>query len=528
MTSTRTRFLTSAAAVVALAVTGFVGAQSVRAADQVDCASFRSDVRHLVRPQTQANLLTRWPSEMRGAAAYGFTEDRSVLVRVAGRAGKGLSPVWRLYHKGDFVWATEGADADAYVAEGYRRQFVEFYASAAPQRCLVAVNTLERDGIHRQATDAETKALVREGWSSAGPGFYAAVPRAAQAQPVPRPPAPTPTTPAPTPTLTPTVTPTPTPTPTPTVTPTPTPTPTPSPTPTPPPAGEDSTFTIAVIPDTQDETSSPYATRFADRVSWLVDHRRELDLRYAIQIGDLTSWGHVAPAQFEKASTEIKPLEAVIPWSVAAGNHDTGAVCAGGSACPGADATKTVRDVSMFNRYFPASRFGSLSGTYEPGKAENSYSKFSAGGKDWMVLTLELWARPEVVAWAADVVKANPSRNVIVNTHSYLEGDGSISGSNGGYGSTSPRYLFDHLVGVYPNVVMVVSGHVGQAAVRTDTGKSGNTVVSFLQAFHSSTNPVRLVEIDTARGSMSSRVYAPGTDTSYPQYTTSTGGLTFR
>ena len=75
---------------------------------------------------------------------------------------------------------------------------------------------------------------------------------------------------------------------------------------------------------------------------------------------------------------------------------------------------------------------------------------------------------------------------------------------------------------------MVLSGHVGQAAVRTDTGVTGNKVVSFLQTFHSTTNPVRLVEIDTATGTVTSRVYAPQTDTSYPEYSTSTSGMDFR
>ena len=106
--------------------------------------------------------------------------------------------------------------------------------------------------------------------------------------------------------------------------------------------------------------------------------------------------------------------------------------------------------------------------------------------------------RARVVAWANGVVAANPTRNVIVNTHSYLAADGTISTSNGGYGATSPRYLFDNLMKLHPNIEMVLSGHVGQAAVRTDTGINGNKVVSFLQAFHSTTNPVRLVEIDTA------------------------------
>ena len=40
--------------------------------------------------------------------------------------------------------------------------------------------------------------------------------------------------------------------------------------------------------------------RFANRVSWLVNNKSQLDLRYALQIGDLTNWGNVDPAQFTK------------------------------------------------------------------------------------------------------------------------------------------------------------------------------------------------------------------------------------
>ncbi len=60
---------------------------------------------------------------------------------------------------------------------------------------------------------------------------------------------------------------------------------------------------------------------------------------------------------------------------------------------------------------------------------------------------------------------AHPDENVIVLTHSYLEADGSISQSNGGYGATSPQYLYDNLIKVYPNIKFVLSGHVGISAV---------------------------------------------------------------
>ena len=479
MTLRRNNFVASfAAAVILAAGTLVTTSPAAQAGATVDCAAFGAELRQLVKPSNEVNLLTRWPAEATTATTtYGFTEDLGVVAKVATTASGGLTPVWRLYRAGDFVWATDGSDADAFVADGYSRQFVDFYASTAPQSCLTALNRLERDHVHRVATASQTPGLVADGWVNDGVSFYAGT--SGQATPAPAP-------------------------------------------------ASDTKFAMALIPDTQNETSSLAGTRFSDRVTWLVSNKASLDLRYAIQIGDLTSWGNVAPAQFEKASNEIKPLEAVVPWSVAAGNHDTAAVCEGGSACLGTDAKVSVRDVSAFNRYFPPSRFGRLAGTFEPNKSENSYATFTAGGKEWLVLTLELWARPAVVAWANDIVKAHPNSNVIVNTHSYLEADGSISTSNGGYGSTSPRYLFDNLIKVHPNIVMVASGHVGQAAARTDVGQAGNTVVSFLQAFHSTTNPVRLVEVDTAAGTVTSRVYAPEIDMEYPQYATSTSGLSFR
>ena len=108
----------------------------------------------------------------------------------------------------------------------------------------------------------------------------------------------------------------------------------------------------------------------------------------------------------------------------------------------------TVRDTSAYNKYFPVSRFSDLEGTFEAGKIDNAYRSFSAGGVDWLVLNLELWPRKEVVTWAKSVVASHPDENVMVLTHAYLEANGSISQSNGGYGATSPQYLYDNLIKV--------------------------------------------------------------------------------
>jgi hypothetical protein len=272
--------------------------------------------------------------------------------------------------------------------------------------------------------------------------------------------------------------------------------------------GTDSTFTIAVMPDTQTDVFG--SDRITNRAQWLVKNRDALDLRFVLHTGDVVNWDTPDHQQYVNASASLKPLEdAKIPTTLAIGNHDTNAVGEGGSARAGVKTWEAVRDTTTFNRYFPPARYG-VEGTFEPGKIDNNYQLFSAGGEDWMILTLELWARPQAIEWAKQVVAANPGRNVLVMTHAYLDASGSISTSNGGYGSTSPKYLFDNLISKYPNIKMVFSGHVGAGTSRTDTGVNGNKIVSYLGCYHSSTtNPIRLVEIDTKKDTISTRVYSP-------------------
>jgi hypothetical protein len=119
-------------------------------------------------------------------------------------------------------------------------------------------------------------------------------------------------------------------------------------------------------------------------------------------------------------------------------------------ACPGANTRIAARDTATIRRYFPVSRFPAMHGEFEPGKIDNAFSTFSAGGRQWMALTLELWARTAAVDWAKTVVASHPDYNVIVATHSYLDADGSIYPINGGYGANSPQYLYDNLIRRYP------------------------------------------------------------------------------
>jgi len=269
--------------------------------------------------------------------------------------------------------------------------------------------------------------------------------------------------------------------------------------------GEDS-FTLAILPDVQMETSG---TLFKDRLTWLVENRAKLNLKLMMQCGDMMNFND--EAQYAHQSDGLKALDdAGFPYVTCLGNHDTAAVKVdGGSAAPG-NVNANLRNTTRYNTYFPPSRFKWLSGTYETGKIDNAYHIFTAGGLKWLVINLELWARTSAVDWAKTIVAKYPDHNVIFLTHAHLNADGSIQQNNGGYGDNSPQYVFDQAMKPYANVRLVFSGHTGTHGYRTDTGTHGNTVYQFLQCYHDTSNsPTRLLQIDTKNGTLKTWVFSP-------------------
>jgi len=296
--------------------------------------------------------------------------------------------------------------------------------------------------------------------------------------------------------------------------------------------GGQDTFSIAIIPDTQAETNLVQNTPFLNRTTWLAATKDAFDLRYVLHTGDMTNWGWLDSGQLSRAKAAMAVLtSAGLPYALAIGNHDTAAVGwngvrgstgYGGSAymynpeCRrrlGAAACKSwllVRRTEAFNTTFPLAGMGNVGGVFRAGAADNYWTSFSANSTDWLVLTLELWPRKGVVEWAKGVVASHPNHNVIIQTHNYLDRRGRIATSNGGYGATSPRYLYDRVVSRYSNVKLVFSGHTGRFTSRTDTNR-GNTVVSFLgnDLGGPTYNPVRILTINTSTGDLTSTVYDP-------------------
>lgn len=270
-------------------------------------------------------------------------------------------------------------------------------------------------------------------------------------------------------------------------------------------------FTLVVLPDSQIAVRArPELT--ISQMEWIVKNREALNIPFVISVGDVVDWDTPDHEQWITASRCYDVLDrAGVPYAIAVGNHDTAAVKVGGSAAPG-DVNANLRDTTQFNRFFPVARFTAQQGRMEEGKSDNAWYAFRAGGADWLVLALELWARPAPVEWAGSVLAAHPHHNVIVVTHSHLTSKGAIMPGNGGYGDQSPQAIFDQLIKRHANVRLVLSGHVGGSAWRDDEGEHGNRIHQVLQCYQNRDaggGYLRLLEIDTAGRRIAARMYSP-------------------
>lgn len=454
----------AAVLILALVSLGFL-APATSAADN-------QPIYRAVKGDSGPALDTPWLSEAQKAVdAHGFT-DYATLFRASTSPADGLVPAYRMYHPRtqDFFVTTSVRERDnAIGSHGYESAGVRFYVSSTRTDGRVAVHRYIKGNYHRLAvTSAQRTRLEENGWRHETVAFYAS------------------------------------------------------------PAGStgvegDGEFSMAIVPDTQREVWPESDRLLEKRTTWIAGQKSVQDVRFVGHTGDMVDSGGSEQDlayryQFDTFSDQWKPVEnAGIPSMLSIGNHDGAAVCNGGSACPGVEIWKAVRDTRVLNSYFPPSRTGIPSSqSFEAGKLDNAYRTFTAEGTKWMVLTLEFAPRRTAVAWAAKAIAAHPDHNVVVMSHYLLDGNGGITTSNGGYGETSGRYVYDNLILKYPNVRLAFSGHAGRAASRVDTGANGNKVASFLGTFHEAYfNPTRMVRIDLRDNTVTSDIKAVSVRSDY-------------
>lgn len=213
--------------------------------------------------------------------------------------------------------------------------------------------------------------------------------------------------------------------------------------------------TVVWITDTQ------YYSKFDDLhnvyelvLNYSVDLYKKGQAGYLIHTGDIVDTPGTGPdAQNEwKFADEVHKIldNAGMPNGIIAGNHDTG---------------NYPPDLTMFKKYFPASRFeGNL---WYGGNLDNNachYDLITIAETDYLFLYLSngIEAEERTIAWANAVCKAYPDRTVIICVHPYLSYLGEYVENNSNpssYDDSRAAEIMEYIIKPNSNVAAVFCGH---------------------------------------------------------------------
>ncbi len=223
-------------------------------------------------------------------------------------------------------------------------------------------------------------------------------------------------------------------------------------------------------------TDTQYMTRY-DSGMWqtFIDYLVEASPDLVLIAGDCADTG--ADVELVNFAQGIAQLNAAgIKWILSPGNHDYYDL--------------SVRASYINNRVAPGAW---ITGLYQAGHIENSYTLITLGGKQWLILALEWSPRTATVAWASGILSTYSTVPAILMTHCYLYGadgtryDYALKGETQPANPHSPGYnttpaegnsdgqdLWVNLVKIHSNVRIVLSGHSpGGQSFRSDLNDAG-------------------------------------------------------
>jgi hypothetical protein len=284
-------------------------------------------------------------------------------------------------------------------------------------------------------------------------------------------------------------------------------------------------FNLVLLPDTQ-TYSALYPEIFRAQTEWIVKNADSIT--FVLHQGDITD--NNTEKQWENAVAALFLMDGKVPYTFVPGNHDTGD--------PGKNANN--RELEFFNQYLPYEKYSKMEGfggAFEPGRMENTWYTFKAGGYKWLILSLEFGPRNKVLKWAGEVIQSHPRHKVIINTHAYMYSDGTrmsitrnhawlpqhygVGKLTGDDAVNDAEMMWEKLVSQYPHVLLVFSGHVlhsGTARLESE-GIHGNKVYQMLANYQGGVEGsekggngfLRIVTINPKQEKISVRSYSPYT-----------------
>ncbi|WP_053225978.1 LamG-like jellyroll fold domain-containing protein [Solirubrobacter soli] len=258
-------------------------------------------------------------------------------------------------------------------------------------------------------------------------------------------------------------------------------------------------FTVAVIPDTQylfddDRGDSEPVTA---ALKWMVANRSSENIAFAAGLGDVTQDG--LQNEVDRADQAFKILDrAKLPYSVLAGNHDINS---------GQDDT---RPPSPYSRAFGPDRYAN-DPTFIGASANgyNSAHKFTAAGRQWLVLALDWRTSAAGFAWAQSILDANKTVPTIVTTHETLSSNAAGTASLTSYGNT----LWTNLIKRNDQIILSLSGHnwpVGRTTLKNDFGHDVYlNLADYQDMYYGGAGMIRTYAFDIDRNTIDVSTFSP-------------------
>lgn len=291
---------------------------------------------------------------------------------------------------------------------------------------------------------------------------------------------------------------------------------------TPPETRAETSFVLAVIPDTQFLSENnkrgflnldprypdlPYepALAFYAMTDWLAREAGGMRIPFVIHVGDVVQKAGERQQEWDVASKAMTSLEkAGVPYSIAPGNHD-------------------VRDQDQmdnerwhffegFLRNFGPERAASKNPSTFIRRDTLGYSEahiFSALGQKFLVLALSWRPSDTTLVWAQQMISGYADLPVILMSHDIV----SVNGEGAPVLTESGERLWEKIINRNRQVFMTISGHNHYAARVRRHNASGDTVDLVLADYQSEyaggNGLLRLLEFDLAAGSVEAYTFSP-------------------
>jgi len=293
-----------------------------------------------------------------------------------------------------------------------------------------------------------------------------------------------------------------------------------------PPMPADESFTVIVLPDTQNYAQNHPHQHHA-QTEWIVGNQKDRRIAAVIHLGDLTN--HNNEPQWKNSREAMNRLDGRVPYFIVPGNHDyserglaTDRTCGLTDAYP----LKKFRDLPTFGGVYDR----------EPERMENSFHTFSANGRNFVVICLEFGPRGDVVRWANEIAAKHANREAILVTHAYTyfdetRYDWKKHGANQKWNPHSYKVapatnhdvndgqeLWDKLVSKHENFILTLNGHVigdglGRVITPTPAGRDvPQVLVNFQMKPNGGDGWLRLLEFKADGTTVDAVDYSPTLD----------------